>query len=112
MNDRSRPRSSTNTKTSRLEVAVPTDYNLDYDSLDLETPDGVTLRCYLLVQHKDLGANKVGATHIDEDVDPDLSDEDVRRRVSPLVADLWQGFAHDDADVPLISSAFANIATY
>ncbi|KAL1758978.1 Alpha/Beta hydrolase protein [Schizophyllum commune] len=61
---------------SRVEVAVPTDYNLDYDSLDLETPDGVTLRCYLLVQHKDLGANKVGATHIDEDVDPNLSDED------------------------------------
>ena len=91
MNDRSRPRSSTNTKTSRSEVAVPTDYNLDYDSLDLETPDGVTLRCYLLVQHKDLGANKVGATHIDEDVDPDLSDEDVRWQASLLVRDLWQG---------------------
>ncbi|TRM58525.1 Alpha/Beta hydrolase protein [Schizophyllum amplum] len=61
---------------SREEVAVPTDYNLDYDSLELQTPDGVTLRCYLLVQHKDLGVTKVGATHIDEDVDPDLTDNE------------------------------------
>ncbi|OBZ78246.1 Protein bem46 [Grifola frondosa] len=39
---------------SRTEVPVPTDFDLPYQDLQLTTIDGVKLRCYLMVQRKDL----------------------------------------------------------
>ncbi|KII85336.1 hypothetical protein PLICRDRAFT_311900 [Plicaturopsis crispa FD-325 SS-3] len=40
---------------SRTEVPVPTDYDLPHEDLELETPDKVLIRSYLLVQRKDIG---------------------------------------------------------
>lgn len=37
-----------------LEVAVPTDFGLTYDDLELETPDKIRIRAYLLTQRKEL----------------------------------------------------------
>ncbi|EGN94339.1 hypothetical protein SERLA73DRAFT_62688 [Serpula lacrymans var. lacrymans S7.3] len=42
---------------SRTEVAIPTDFGVDYQDLQLHTSDGVTLRSYLLVQRKELSTN-------------------------------------------------------
>ncbi|KAF8629930.1 hypothetical protein AX15_003185 [Amanita polypyramis BW_CC] len=39
---------------ARTEVPVPTDYGLPYEDLPLKTPDGVTLRCYLITLRKSL----------------------------------------------------------
>ncbi|GBE84487.1 alpha/beta-hydrolase [Sparassis latifolia] len=39
---------------SRVEVPTPTDFGLPYQGLELLTPDDVKLRCYLLVQRKEL----------------------------------------------------------
>ncbi|KAI0666428.1 alpha/beta-hydrolase [Trametes maxima] len=39
---------------SRIEVPVPTDFDLPYQDLPLVTPDNVTLRCYLMTQRKEL----------------------------------------------------------
>jgi hypothetical protein len=41
---------------ARAEVPTPADFGLPYADLVLTTPDGVTLRSYLLVQKRDLGA--------------------------------------------------------
>ncbi|KAF8995993.1 Alpha/Beta hydrolase protein [Cyathus striatus] len=38
----------------RLEVPVPSDYDIPYDDVELKTPDGFILRCYLLTQKKRL----------------------------------------------------------
>jgi hypothetical protein len=38
------------------EVPTPADFGLPYADLVLTTPDGVTLRSYLLIQKRDLGA--------------------------------------------------------
>ncbi|KIL59739.1 hypothetical protein M378DRAFT_168878 [Amanita muscaria Koide BX008] len=42
---------------ARLEVPLPTDFGLPYEDLPLKTPDGVTLRCYLLTQKKSLATS-------------------------------------------------------
>ncbi|KDR70161.1 hypothetical protein GALMADRAFT_76280 [Galerina marginata CBS 339.88] len=47
---------------SRIDVAVPSDFQLPYENLELKTPDDVTLRCYLLPQKKDVGH---GGSHMD-----------------------------------------------
>ena len=39
----------------RIDVATPRDFNMPYVPLDLKTEDDITLRCYLLLQKKDLG---------------------------------------------------------
>jgi fermentation-respiration switch protein FrsA (DUF1100 family) len=57
---------------SRTEVPVPSDYGLPYEDLKLTTPDGVTLRCYLLLQTKRLSQSQ--AAHVD--YMEDESDED------------------------------------
>ena len=38
----------------RVDVPVPTDFDLPYEDLTLTTPDDVKLRCYLLTQRKEL----------------------------------------------------------
>ncbi|KAH7921997.1 alpha/beta-hydrolase [Leucogyrophana mollusca] len=48
---------------SRTEVAVPTEYGLEYEDLPLRTPDGFTLRCYLLLQRKEPGNDR--ALHVE-----------------------------------------------
>ncbi len=53
---------------------MPTDFDLPYRDLPLETPDGVKLRCYLLTQRKELP--NIGAMPIES---PDEeSNEEVR----------------------------------
>ncbi|KAH7908133.1 Alpha/Beta hydrolase protein [Hygrophoropsis aurantiaca] len=52
---------------SRDDVIVPTQYDLPYEDLPLKTPDGETLKCYLLLQRKDL--NDARALHIDSPED-------------------------------------------
>lgn len=39
------------------EVPVPSDYGLPYEDLPLKTPDGITLRCYLLPLKKSLSTS-------------------------------------------------------
>ena len=39
------------------EVPVPSDYGLPYEDLPLMTPDGITLRCYLLSLKKSLATS-------------------------------------------------------
>ncbi|KAJ6461088.1 Alpha/Beta hydrolase protein [Mycena sanguinolenta] len=39
---------------SRTDVAVPSEFGLPYEDLELKTSDGVTLRCYMLPQRKGL----------------------------------------------------------
>jgi hypothetical protein len=39
---------------SRTEVPVPTDFGLEYQDLPLVTEDGLTLRCYLLMQRTEI----------------------------------------------------------
>jgi len=38
-----------------LDVAAPSDFEIPYENLELKTPDGIMLRCYLLPQKKTLG---------------------------------------------------------
>ena len=54
------------------DVPKPTDFGLEYEEPELVTPDGFKLRCYFLVQKKDLGSS--GRHTIDN---PELSDEEV-----------------------------------
>lgn len=49
------------------EVPVPTDFDLSYQDLSLKTPDGVTLRCYLLVQRKELSNHNANKVHSPEE---------------------------------------------
>ncbi|KAJ3509926.1 hypothetical protein NLJ89_g4959 [Agrocybe chaxingu] len=61
---------------SRTDVAVPSDFELPYENLELKTSDDISLRCYLLPQKKDLG-------HAGYPVDttPDMTeDEFISRR--------------------------------
>ncbi|KAG0699526.1 Alpha/Beta hydrolase protein [Suillus ampliporus] len=48
---------------SRTEVQVPTDFGLEYQDLPLVTEDGITLRCYLLMQRTEISNSH--APHID-----------------------------------------------
>ncbi|KAG1767140.1 Alpha/Beta hydrolase protein [Suillus occidentalis] len=48
---------------SRTEVPVPTDFGLEYQDLPLVTEDGITLRCYLLMQRTEISNSH--AAHID-----------------------------------------------
>lgn len=55
-------------------VPVPTDFGLPYQDVELLTPDEVKLRCYLLVQRKDLlhiGAEPFEGT--EEETDEEVS---------------------------------------
>jgi len=44
---------------SRIDVLLPSKFGLHYEDLELKTPDGVILKCYLIPQKKDLGAGSV-----------------------------------------------------
>ncbi|KAI0726102.1 Alpha/Beta hydrolase protein [Fomitopsis betulina] len=56
---------------SRKEVPKPSDFGLEYEDLELVTPDRVKLRCYLLTQKKDL--SHIGWDAVDS---PEQSDEE------------------------------------
>lgn len=64
------PRSTTNVDSK--EVPKPSDFGLEYEDLELVTPDRVKLRCYLLTQKKDL--SHIGWDAVDS---PEQSDEEV-----------------------------------
>ncbi|KAF7368824.1 Protein bem46 [Mycena venus] len=50
---------------SRTEdVPVPSAYNLPYEDLELKTSDGITLRCYMLPQSKQLSKTHTAATPV------------------------------------------------
>ncbi|KAF7313337.1 Serine palmitoyltransferase [Mycena chlorophos] len=50
---------------SRTEdVPVPTQFGLPYEDLELKTPDGVTLRCYLLVQTRGMPDKMTAAQEV------------------------------------------------
>lgn len=48
------------------EVPVPTDFGLGYEDLTLTTPDGVTLRSYLMRQQKHLKHYQAGEVEASE----------------------------------------------
>lgn len=56
-----------------LEVAVPSDFELPYQDLELTTSDGITLKSYLLPQKKDIGYNGE-----DIETSPDTTEDQVR----------------------------------
>ncbi|KAF9450395.1 alpha/beta-hydrolase [Macrolepiota fuliginosa MF-IS2] len=58
------------------EVAKPSDYGIPYDELNLVTPDNVTLKCYMLRQHKDLVSKNPAAIQLPTDSDPDLTEDE------------------------------------
>ncbi|KAF5354203.1 hypothetical protein D9756_007024 [Leucocoprinus leucothites] len=60
---------------SRTEVAKPSDHGIPYEELELQTLDGVTLRCYMLQQSKDIASNP-NAIELPEDSDTSLSEEE------------------------------------
>jgi len=49
-------------KPIRVDVLKPSEFELEYQDLELRTADDVTLRCYLLLQKKDVG---YGGTWLD-----------------------------------------------
>lgn len=51
-----------NTDIPVLDVPLPSNFGLHYEDLELETSDGVMLKCFLISQKKDLGA---GSSHIE-----------------------------------------------
>ncbi|KAF7301188.1 Protein bem46 [Mycena indigotica] len=59
---------------SRTEdVAVPSQFGLAYEDLELKTSDGVTLRCYLLLQSRRLSEKNSAATDVPGE---DMSDDE------------------------------------
>ena len=47
------------------DVAIPSDYDLPYELLELKTEDDILLRCFLLIQKKDLGPLDIfGSYHL------------------------------------------------
>ncbi|RXW12178.1 hypothetical protein EST38_g13676 [Candolleomyces aberdarensis] len=52
---------------SRTEVALPSDYGMPYEDVELKTPDNVLLKCYALVQRKGLPETHQDAMWADED---------------------------------------------
>ncbi|KAJ7820746.1 Alpha/Beta hydrolase protein [Mycena olivaceomarginata] len=49
---------------SRTDVPVPSAYGLPYTDLELKTSDGITLRCYMLPQSKELSKTHPSATPV------------------------------------------------
>jgi hypothetical protein len=55
---------------------VPTDFGLSYEDLPLRTPDGITLRSYILRQRKELGHHQAGDVETSESqTDEEVSGE-------------------------------------
>lgn len=66
-------------KVNYPDVPVPSDFGMPYQDLELRTPDGILLRCYLLPQRKTLHADHSEAVRVPYD-GPETDDE-----VNPLV---------------------------
>lgn len=58
------------------DVPVPSAYGLPYEDLELKTPDGITLRCYLLPQSKELSKTHAVATPVPGE--DDVTEDEVR----------------------------------
>lgn len=54
---------------------MPTDFGVNYEDLNLHTPDGIVLRSYLLRQRKDLDNHHSGKLNVNDDE----TDEEVGR---------------------------------
>ena len=57
------------------EVAAPIDFGLPYQDVELVTPDDVKLRCYLMVQRKDM--SNVNGAYVETKAEE--TDDQVRR---------------------------------
>lgn len=79
-------------KVNYPDVPVPSDFGMPYQDLELRTPDGILLRCYLLPQRKTLHADHSEAVRVPYD-GPETDDE-----VNPLV------LLRDASDILLIYS--------
>jgi hypothetical protein len=69
------------------EVPVPSDYGLPYEDLPLITPDGITLRCYLLPLKKSLSTSHSDLIKPEMVADFETDDE-VRVKLARATADL------------------------
>jgi hypothetical protein len=56
------------------DVPIPSDYGLPYEDLELKTPDGITLRCYLLPQSRELSKTHSAATPLPEEEEDGTED--------------------------------------
>jgi len=68
---------------SSSEVPIPTHFGLDYEDLHLRTPDGVTLRSYLLSQRKDVGHHQAG--RVGTAMDENQTDEEVSNNMCAVI---------------------------
>jgi hypothetical protein len=58
------------------DVPVPTDFGLNYEDLNLRTPDGVVLRSYIFRQRKELEHHQAGNIETNgSQTDEDVGDE-------------------------------------
>ncbi|KAF9465466.1 Alpha/Beta hydrolase protein [Collybia nuda] len=64
---------------SRIEVPAPSDFGIPYQDLELRTPDGILIRCYLLPQRKSLHADHPEAVRVPYD-DSESDDEFIASR--------------------------------
>ncbi|TEB29706.1 alpha/beta-hydrolase, partial [Coprinellus micaceus] len=65
---------------SRTDVARPSDFGIPYEDLELKTPDDILLRCYLLLQKRELSSSHPDAAYLDVG---NLSEDQVRFRTVP-----------------------------
>lgn len=78
------------------DVPVPTDFGVNYEDLNLHTPDGIVLRSYLLRQRKDLGNHHAGKVDFDDDeTDEEVSGTPYVRLCVRLAQNLGSSLRHD-----------------
>ncbi|TFK34690.1 Alpha/Beta hydrolase protein [Crucibulum laeve] len=70
---------------SRIEVPSPSEYNVPHVDLDLTTPDGIVLRCYLLPQRKRLARDYPEAARVEGDDNSETEDEFIASRPTVLM---------------------------
>lgn len=71
------------------DVPLPSEFGLHYEDLELKTPDGVILKCFLIPQKADLGA---GSVHID--IKRGVTEEEVSQLFGPLSVVLSVSLVH------------------
>jgi len=62
-------------------VPTPADYGLPYEDVTLDTPDGIKIKCYLLVQRRHLLGS--GSGDKEPDGEGDTAEEDRKVRILP-----------------------------
>ncbi|KAJ7263043.1 Alpha/Beta hydrolase protein [Mycena rebaudengoi] len=70
---------------SRTDVPIPSDYGLPYEDLELKTLDGITLRCYLLPQSRELSKTHSAATPLPEEEEDGTEDAFIASRPTVMM---------------------------